>query len=1228
MAFSADGGVDRRSPGKESRQSREDEQEDVWAELFGIVHSLAETVGLSLQAFTPSDDKAVSAITKKRLALRSIQGLKQGQLGIQALSEHLKALQAASHTWQRSMMYASKSHQELMEQVESTTEELRVTSERLRVVEAQRLASVRDAESLRTRSAQQEALIKEMQSNMKQREEEMETLQFTAHEAQVDAKSALKSLELLKREAAKADERAQTATAALEDAKTEAAKAQGLAERHQQVVAKLTADNLVFLMQLKKAEADLAAANQERVQLRLAAEQQRGPWFDQVRAGVEERVRQALQRSQELEARLEKRESEHSHQLEALGTHRAQLEEELAAARRHAEELQRRLDAALESQQRAEDQSAASEAIAAELRQRLDNLAAENRVLQDSVRSMRQECTERWVNEQAALGLVGGLEQRIQDLEQTLGKQTAQISSLQRQLDTQAGVNRQLMSRKEEVEWQLMAAMAKLDGGGAAEGPVPLNLHVSGLLQVGGRDKQVSGPQASAAASGGLKPAALAPSSSVGMASVSAAHDTVEPSGHGVDGSASSNALQNSRVTRVGGSEGGGACLLPEPTLLLAEPDSAPRLGSALTDVAATGAGHRAPSQQQPLKAYAGSGQAMMGQVSQSSNPLMMAEPAAFSRNSLTAGAGAVDTPGARGRRASDEGASTAASSPPSSVVLSAELESPHAYPSQPPPAVGGQAHAAVEGASALAIRIVSTGSRPGLAGMSGHGDGGRGPTGPLSRQGSLHDGSHVWLGGAGSPASSDGSDFLFTAGVTVQHGVHVGGAIHTRPPQQALASEQSQQQQGMDGHSVRPPAANGARQSQLRALPAQQSAPDEDTVSTADVQTRGAGRSASSLAEAAAAGNVFGMPSVTDSLASMYGSTGALAGLFSISKGSGMQHSARASATCSPVHPVFCSAASQHASTTSHSSSLSSQQQPQGQPQQGDHVVLAGTPSAVHSTASLGRPSALVDIDELFNLVVDKANPSSGPDISNAAVSQGRWSNQGGAHSRSWEAPPQLAAESPEEESTGAGRLPVASPEEQYAVHEDCRSTLLHAGGAASRGMEDFTASEQAARYSGALDANTSSLQTSCISARPHPHVSNPHANGMGPQPPKANSVKSVRFSEDDVKVPPPQQQGWSFSDHPDTDTSWRGNHMNSALQPQNYGRSSPQGGPQVGHSVGSPARTQGLLQHPAIVMPAAATAMTATKETYFLDDVEATPSKRYSAAGVVVTAVPRAPS
>ncbi|GLC36974.1 hypothetical protein PLESTB_000172500 [Pleodorina starrii] len=461
------------------------QQQDVWTELFGIVNGLSETVGLALQAFTPSDDKAVSAITKKRLALRSIHGLKQSQNGIETLLEHLKALQAASQTWQRSMMYASKSHQELMEQIESTTEELHKNNERLRAVEAQRLAAVREAESLKARAEQQEAVLKEARSNLKHKEEELETLLFSVHELQSSSSVAHQNLDRVRQAAAEADERARAAAAALDDAKAEAAKAQGLAERHQQVVAKLTADNLVFLMQLKKAEADLAAANQERAQLRLAAEQQRGPWFDQVRAGVEERVRQAMQHSQELEVRMERREAEHGARMEAMQAQQSKLEEQLNAARQHAQELQERLESAVGSRQSAENLSASAEAAAREARKELDNLAAENRVLQDSIRSMRQECTERWVNEQAAVGRVDGLEQRIEELQQRLSQQTAQLAALQRQLDTQAGINRQLMARKEEVEWQLMAAMAKVDGG-AADQPVPLNLQVSGLLQVAG----------------------------------------------------------------------------------------------------------------------------------------------------------------------------------------------------------------------------------------------------------------------------------------------------------------------------------------------------------------------------------------------------------------------------------------------------------------------------------------------------------------------------------------------------------------------------------------------------------------------------------------------------------------------------------------------------------------------------------------------------------------------
>ncbi len=70
----------------------------------------------------------------------------------------------------------------------------------------------------------------------------------------------------------------------MEAARTAASKAGAAASRHQEAVAKLTADNLVVLMKLKECEAVAASAVAERDELRLAFTSQQGPWFEQVDA--------------------------------------------------------------------------------------------------------------------------------------------------------------------------------------------------------------------------------------------------------------------------------------------------------------------------------------------------------------------------------------------------------------------------------------------------------------------------------------------------------------------------------------------------------------------------------------------------------------------------------------------------------------------------------------------------------------------------------------------------------------------------------------------------------------------------------------------------------------------------------------------------------------------------------------------------------------------------------
>lgn len=79
----------------------------------------------------------------------------------------------------------------------------------------------------------------------------------------------------------------QAALNSVEGLKQEAAQARAMAERHQEMVASLTADNLMFVMRLKQCEGELVSASQERDELRLAVDQQKGPWFEEVWIALE-----------------------------------------------------------------------------------------------------------------------------------------------------------------------------------------------------------------------------------------------------------------------------------------------------------------------------------------------------------------------------------------------------------------------------------------------------------------------------------------------------------------------------------------------------------------------------------------------------------------------------------------------------------------------------------------------------------------------------------------------------------------------------------------------------------------------------------------------------------------------------------------------------------------------------------------------------------------------------
>ena len=84
-----------------------------------------------------------------------------------------------------------------------------------------------------------------------------------------------------------------------------AEKAETSAARHKEGVAKLTADNMVFLMRLKETESEIQALRKETADARIELEGKRGAWFDRARKDVERVVQRSIKRAEESDAALE-----------------------------------------------------------------------------------------------------------------------------------------------------------------------------------------------------------------------------------------------------------------------------------------------------------------------------------------------------------------------------------------------------------------------------------------------------------------------------------------------------------------------------------------------------------------------------------------------------------------------------------------------------------------------------------------------------------------------------------------------------------------------------------------------------------------------------------------------------------------------------------------------------------------------------------------------------------
>ncbi|KIZ04864.1 hypothetical protein MNEG_3096 [Monoraphidium neglectum] len=469
------------------------------------VATLGQLLEQALAAFD-DEQKTVSATTRKRMAVRAIQGIKLGQELIKSLASELRQLEATAHRWEDDAAHAGDSQRELMGRLERAARDLDAATAQLRAAEAGRMAALGEAEVAERRAAEASAELQALRATLGQREAEARSAVAGVSEAQSHVSQLAAECDVLREAAREALEASNAAGAALQAAKDEATGERQARQRHEDAIARLTADNLVFLTRAREAEAALGAARSQAADLRAALDEHRGPWFEEVAAGVEERVRAAMARADALQRELAEAREAAAATEQALRGERAELEQLLHESRSECGQLASQLSQAGAAEAAAREEAEAAQVLAAAARVAAEERAAELRVAQDTLRAMREEVNERWARERGALAQLEALEGQAQAAQDEAVWLRRQLQEREGELSAQRDVNVQLMAKKEDMEWQLMSAVAALQAAGLSSGglsPPPLTLQVAGALNLDRTVPQISVTRKRNSSSGG-----------------------------------------------------------------------------------------------------------------------------------------------------------------------------------------------------------------------------------------------------------------------------------------------------------------------------------------------------------------------------------------------------------------------------------------------------------------------------------------------------------------------------------------------------------------------------------------------------------------------------------------------------------------------------------------------------------------------------------------------------
>ena len=295
---------------------------------------------------------------------------------------------------------------------------------------------------------------------------EKEVAEMTAREAKSALQAALARIEVLEKERRDVDgyearlEEADYARANFAKALERAEKAETSAARHKEGVAKLTADNMVFLMRLKETETEIASLRKETADARIELEAKRGAWFDRARKDVERVVQRAIKRAEEADAALE-----------------AEFGRQEQKAEEYAKELAKIDDVRAENEllamAAAKAQKAAEQALMEKVKihEELQRWKTKEFDATSSAKASTTAAAEAYESAGVLRKELAETKAEVEGMRAFVDAARAEAEAKTRALANQQAVNAGVMRMKNAMEWRVLEMQAALEKAGAAPPP-------------------------------------------------------------------------------------------------------------------------------------------------------------------------------------------------------------------------------------------------------------------------------------------------------------------------------------------------------------------------------------------------------------------------------------------------------------------------------------------------------------------------------------------------------------------------------------------------------------------------------------------------------------------------------------------------------------------------------------------------------------------------------------